>query len=195
MPEDVKSPTAVRVQGNDPSTTNMGAFIVDVNIAEPAPFKLVYANTIYGDKCLYDIPVQYDDTAGTSVMARSYGLARANNTLIDIFNPDTGICEDNFLGMSALTFKQLIQFVGLLTGGYIERGIHVSMVLPNLAKGVVGANFKGTQKEDVRKGLLEFPLLDWNGIDLTLADEHTIDAGAVTLYRAIQIAKNFGVWK
>lgn len=195
MPEDVKSPKAVRVQGNDPSTTNMGAFIVDVNIAEPAPFKLVYANTIYGDKCIYDIPAQYDDTAGTSVMARSYGLARANNTLIDIFNPDTGICEDNFLGMSALTFKQLIQFVGLLTGGYIERGIHVSMVLPNLAKAVVGANFRGTQKEDVRKGLLEFPLLDWNGIDLTLADEHTIDAGAVTLYRAIQIAKNFGVWK
>lgn len=195
MHEDVKSPKAVRVQGNDPSTTNMGAFIVDVNIAEPAPFKLVYANTIYGDKCIYDIPAQYDDTAGTSVMARSYGLARANNTLIDIFNPDTGICEDNFLGMSALTFKQLIQFVGLLTGGYIERGIHVSMVLPNLAKAVVGANFRGTQKEDVRKGLLEFPLLDWNGIDLTLADEHTIDAGAVTLYRAIQIAKNFGVWK
>jgi Holliday junction resolvasome RuvABC endonuclease subunit len=193
MPEDLKVPHVVRVMGIDPSTTNMGVFVVDVNIAVSAPFELVYANTIYGDKVVYDVPVQFDDTAGTSVSARSFCLARALGTLIEIYKPTVGICEDNFLGMSALTFKQLIQFVGLVREEFNKHDIHLSYVLPNLAKAIVGANFKGTQKEDVRKGLLEYPWLNANGIDLSLLDEHSVDSGAVTLYRCEQIAENYGV--
>lgn len=193
MPEDVKSPGFVRVLATDPSTSNMGVFVVDVNIVEPAPFKLLYANTIYGDKCIYDIPEQFDDTAGTSVAARSFGLSRAMDTLIKVWEPDVGICEDNFLGMSALTFKQLIQFVGLLRETFNNNGIHLSYVLPNLAKGTVGANFRGTQKEDVHKGLMAYRNLDAGDIDLSLLDEHSVDAGAIALYRCEQIAKHYGV--
>ena len=194
MPEDVKVPHLVRVMGLDPSTTNMGVFVVDINLSKRTPFELVYANTIYGDKVVYDIPVQFDDTAGTGVMARSFGLARSLGTLIDIYAPDSGICEDNFLGASPGTFKNLIMFVSGVRNEFVSRGTHLSYVLPMVAKDVVGAAFKGTQKEDVRKGLLAYPHLDAKGIDLTLLDEHSVDAGAVTLYRAEIIAKQYGVW-
>jgi len=203
MLEDVKVPQVVRVVGIDPSTTNMGVFIVDVNISERAPFELVYANTIYGDKVVYDVPAQFDDTNETGIMARTYCLARALETLIEVYNPDfeqskymrmAGCCEDNFLGMSALTFKQLITCVGELRNVFIRASIHLSMVLPNLAKAIVKANFRGTKKEDVQKGLSEYPYLNANGFDFNLSDEHTNDGGAVCLYLAERIAKTHGVF-
>lgn len=181
--------------GIDPSTTNMGVFVVDVDLKTRRPFKLVYANTIYGDKVLYDIPVQFDDTNETSVAARSYCLARALGEIIELLTPDVGICEDNFLGMSALTFKQLIQFVSQVREAFNKNGIHLSYVLPNLAKDIVGANFRGTTKDDVKKGLLTYSHLEIpDHYDLNLCDEHTVDAGAVVLYRAECIAKHYGVW-
>lgn len=54
---------------------------------------------------------QFDDRAGTGVAARSYGLMRSVIKLVNIYEPDTAICEDNFLGVSPKTFKQLIQAV------------------------------------------------------------------------------------
>lgn len=181
--------------GIDPSTTNMGVFVVDVNIEKAAKFELVYANTIYGDKLLYDIPVQFDDLAGTKVLARTYGMYRSLKNLVAIYEPDSGICEDNFMGMSPLTFKQLIQCVGLLLRAFVENDTHLSYVLPNQAKEIVKANFRGTTKEDVQKGLLEYSALNIGEFDVTLMDEHTTDAGAVALYRCEQIAKDYGVYQ
>jgi Holliday junction resolvasome RuvABC endonuclease subunit len=181
--------------GIDPSTTNMGVFVVDVNIEKSEKFKLVYANTIYGEKVLYDIPVQFDDLAGTKLLARTYGLYRSLKTLVEIHQPDTGICEDNFMGMSPLTFKQLIQCVALLRQSFTENDVHLSYVLPNQAKEIVKANFRGTTKEDVQKGLKEYGGLEAGDFDISLMDEHTTDAGAIALYRCEQIAKDYGVYQ
>lgn len=189
-----KSEDHLRVMGIDPSTTNLGVCVIDVNLKEPSKFKLVDARTLYGEKMVYDIPLQFDDTSETGVGARTFGLARSLGKLIDMLNPDTGICEDNFLGMSALTFKQLIQAVSLIREEFSKRDIHLSYVLPNLAKEVVGANFRGTQKEDVKKGVVGYRKLDSGSIQLELLDEHAIDAVAVTLFRCEIIANNFGVW-
>jgi len=210
MSKDLKTPEIVRVIGIDPSTTNMGVCIIDVDLTVKTPYKLVYLNTIKGDKVLYDIPVQYDDTNGTSVLARSFCLARALGELLDYYTTEfvlhddgqmevrerhlTGIIEDNFLGAAVLTFKQLVQFVSLAQNAYISRGIHVSSVLPNPAKDIVGANFKGSQKEDVHKGVMAYEHLDSTGFDLTVIDEHSADSVAVTLYRCEMLAKHYGVF-
>lgn len=210
MSKDLKTPEIVRVIGIDPSTTNMGVCVIDVDLTTKTPFKLVYVNTIKGDKVLYDIPVQYDDTAATSVAARSFCLARALGEIIDFHLTEfklhddgqmevrkrhvTGIIEDNFLGAAVLTFKQLVQFVSLAQDAYISRGIHVSSVLPNPAKDIVGANFKGSQKEDVQKGVVAYEHLDSTGFDLTVLDDHSADSVAVTLYRCEMIAKHYGVY-
>lgn len=185
--------TTLRVMGIDPSTTNLGVVVIDVSLTNPESFKLIYIGTLQGVKLIYDIPDQFDDTSGTGVGARSFALARALGVLIDVYEPDTGICEDNFLGVSALTFKQLVQVVSMVRESFTKRGKHLSYVLPNLAKAIVGANFRGTQKEDVKKGLIDYDWLDSNGFDLEKADEHSIDAGVVTLYRCEQIARDYGV--
>lgn len=194
MFEDLKNPDWFRVMGIDPSTTNMGVAVIDVNIKNPALFKLVYANTIYGEKVCYDIPDQFDDLAATRVLARSYGLHRSLKGLVEILEPDTGICEDNFMGASPLTFKQLIQCVALIRQSFTDNEVHLSYVLPNPAKDVVGANFKGTTKDDVKAGLLKYGFLDSGEIDLSVLDEHSVDAVAVTLYRCEQLAKDYEVW-
>lgn len=190
----VKSPECVRVLAIDPSTSCMGVSVMDVNVVRPEKFKLLYMNTIFGDKLLYDIPAQFDDRAGTGVTARSYGMARSLNVLLQIFEPDTGICEDNFLGMSPLTFKQLIQVVSLLRETFVTNDVHLSYVLPRLAKAVVGADFPGSKKEDVHKGVMDYTWLDCGEVDLTVVDEHSADSGAINLYRCEQIAKHYGVY-
>lgn len=206
MSEDLTVPHVARVIGIDPSTTNMGVCIIDVDLTRQTPFKLVYVNTIKGDKVLYDIPDQFNDLNGTGVLARCYGLARALGEIIELFVDKweenlnkfvkmmvTGIIEDNFLGASAGTWKQLIQFVSMCYEQFISRDIHVSNVLPNPAKDIVGANFKGTQKEDVMKGVSDYQWLDSDGFDLEVLDDHSADATAITLYRCESIAKHHGV--
>lgn len=189
-----KVDSKVRVLGIDPGTKNLGVFVVDVDLINKENFSLVYATTILGERLLYDIPEQFNDLADTGIEARSFALGRALKELIDIYEPDIGICEDNFLGMSPLTFKQLIQFVGLAREAFNEKKIHLSYVFPNLAKAIVNANFRGSQKEDVKEGLLKYKHLDTNGFDLNKLDEHAVDAGAVCLYRCEQVARDHGVF-
>ena len=194
MSKDVRVDTIGRVMGIDPSTRNMGVTVIDVDLFVSRPFELMYGNTIYGDKCLYDIPAQFDDQEETGVAARSFGLARSLGFLIGLYQPDWIICEDNYLQVNPGTFKQLIQFVSLVTEQCRLHRKYVSYVLPNLAKGIVGANFKGTQKEDVRAGLLKYNWLNPGKVELALLDEHSVDAGVVGLWGAEQLAKRYGVY-
>jgi Holliday junction resolvasome RuvABC endonuclease subunit len=171
----------------------MGVAVIDVNITTVKDFELRYGNTIYGSKVDYDIPPQYDDRDDTGVNARSYGLARSLGLLLDLYQPDWVMCEDNYLQHSPLTFKQLIMFVGMVTEQCRERNVYVSYVLPNLAKAIVGANFKGSEKEDVRKGVLDYKRLKPNDVAIESLDEHAIDATAVGLYGCELLAKRYGV--
>ena len=207
MAKDLTVPQVLRVIAIDPSTTNMGVCIIDVDISQRTPFKLVYVNTIKGDRVLYDIPEQYDDTKDTGVLARCYGLARALAGIIDVYITEwvdkvnkfvkvcvTAIIEDNYLGRSPSTFKQLIQAVSMLQAPFIERGIHVSTVTPIPPKETVGVTEKGSDKADVHNGVMAYPHLDSTGFDLTVIDEHSSDATAIGLYRCEIIAKDYGVF-
>lgn len=208
MVKDLTVPQVLRVIAIDPSTTNMGICIMDVDLSKRAPFKLVYVNTIKGDRVLYDIPDQYDDTInGTGVLARCYGLARALAGIIDAYITTwadklnkfvkvcvTAIIEDNYLGRSPGTFKQLIQAVAMLEMPFIERGVHVSTVTPIPPKETVGVTKKDSDKKDVHNGVMAYEHLDSEGFDLTVIDEHSSDATAICLYRCEIIAKGYGVF-
>jgi hypothetical protein len=183
----------IRVLGIDPSTTNMGVCIIDIPLVAGKKLQLRYVNTIQGEQVKYDIPKQFDDTNATSVLARSYGLSRALKEIINLYLPDVTICEDNFLGVSPGTFKQLIQAVSLLREACnsADKPCHLIYVLPNLAKETVGAYFIGSTKEDVKQGVLNYKDLDHNGIDLTDIDEHSSDSVAITLFQCEIIKKDF----
>ena len=191
----VKPDSCIRVMSFDPSTTNLGISVFDVNVMVRKPFELIYSNTIYGEKVIEHVNPQFDDRAGTGVAARSYGLMRSVIKLVNIYEPDTAICEDNFLGVSPKTFKQLIQAVAQIREAVNSvDGLHLSYVPPREAKDIVGANFSATQKEDVHKGILKYRWLKSKGIDLNLLDEHSVDSVAIGLFRCEQIAKDYGVW-
>lgn len=186
----------IRVLSIDPSTTNMGVCIIDIPLLVKSKLKLVYVNTIFGEQVKYDIPTQFNDTVnGTGVLARSYGMSRALKDILNIYEPDVVICEDNFLGPSPGTFKQLIQAVSLLREACntADKPYHLSYVLPMFAKATVGAAFKGTTKEDVKKGVIAYENLDHGDIDLETLDEHSADACAIGLYQCEMIYEDLQV--
>lgn len=186
----------IRVLSIDPSTTNMGVCIIDIPLLVKSKLKLVYVNTIFGEQVKYDIPNQFNDTVnGTGVLARSYGMARSLKDILNIYEPDVVICEDNFLGPSPGTFKQLIQAVSLLREAcnQAEKSCHLSYVIPMLAKATVGAAFKGTTKDDVKAGVIAYENLDHNNIDLETLDEHSADACAIGLYQCEMILEDLQV--
>lgn len=184
----------IRVLGIDPGTTGLGITIIDVNTLKEEKFKLVYVSTIFGNKVNYSLPTQFDDTSHTGVESRGYGLARSFKKLGELYSPHTVICEDNYLGASPDTFKQLIKSVMLLREFCNKLDIHMSYVLPNIAKEIAGANFRGSTKEDVISGIQEYKWLDSTGFDLSVLDEHSADSVAITLYRVEEIAKHYKVF-
>lgn len=176
----------------DPSTQRMGISVIDVNLAVPEKFKLQWVETIHGDKMEHFGSTNYDDDG--AVQSRIHGLSKSYRQLLEFFEPTVAVCEDNFLGASPDTFKRLIEAVSLLrmeTESY-GKGLYMINVPPRAAKETVGANFRGTQKEDVTKGIKAYANLDLNGHDLDVLDEHSIDAIAINLNACERIAKDRG---
>lgn len=187
--------TVIRVISIDPSTTNMGVCIIDIDLTGASKPKIIYVNTIFGEQVKFNIPTQHNDLNGTSVAARSYALSRSLKELLNIYEPDVAICEDNFLGMSADTFKQLIKAVAFLREACEEANspLHLSYVAPKVAKAVVNADFKGTTKDDVKKGVKAYKNLDVGDVDLDELDEHSIDAVAIGLYQVEMILMDYEI--
>lgn len=182
----------IRVIAIDPSTSRMGMSIIDVNLEVADLFKLRWVETIHGDKMEHFSSTNYDDDG--AVQSRILGLSKSYRQLLEFFNPTVAACEDNFLGASPDTFKRLIEAVSLLrteTESY-GNGLYMVNVPPRAAKETVGANFKGTQKEDVTKGIKKYKNLDLCGHDLDVLDEHSIDAIAINLNVCERIAKDRG---
>lgn len=182
----------VRSIAIDPSTKRMGISVIDINLTECAKFKLQWVETIHGEKLEHYGSVNYDDDG--AVQSRIHGLSKSYRQLLEFFKPTIAVCEDNFLGASPDTFKRLIEAVSLLrmeTESYGE-GLYMVNVPPRVAKETVGANFKGTQKEDVTKGIKKYEAIDLNGHDLDVLDEHSIDAIAINLTVCERIAKDRG---
>ncbi|UVD32125.1 hypothetical protein [Vibrio phage phiKT1028] len=176
----------------DPSTMRMGVSVLDVNLAETEKFKLQWVETIHGEKLEHFDSVNYADD--NAVQSRMHGLSKSYRQLLEFFKPTIAACEDNFLGRSPDTFKRLIEVVSLLrmqTESY-GNGLYMVNVPPRAAKETVGANFKGTQKEDVTKGIKKYQSIDLNGYDLDVLDEHSIDAIAINLNVCERIAKDRG---
>ncbi len=182
----------LRCIGTDPSTTNMGVAVIDINMIKAAPFELVHVNTIQGDKVDYHDISNYTSRPAT---ARGYGLAQSYKSLLEIYEPNAAITEDNFLGASADTFKRLVETVDLLRQATHEhhKGMFLANVLPNIAKAVVGANFKGTQKEDVLAGLKAYPRLNLNGVNLDDLTDHAVDSIVICLYLCEDIARGYNI--
>lgn len=174
--------------GIDPGINNLGLAALELSVHETRPFKLVYADTIHGVHNEYGM---VDD--GQKSLAAE-GLTRAYSQALKVIDPDFVGCEDNFLGLSAASFKRLIEVVSYFRIHTLEsdRCVWFKLVLPRLAKQIVGADFRGSGKDDVTKGLKACPFLDLNGFDLDQLSEHANDAILIALYFAVLYYKDLG---
>lgn len=189
----IKKENKVRILSIDPSTSFMGVSILDVDAITPNNFGLLYCRTIQGENVNH-YPKENNNDDG--VLARINGLCRALQELIEIYEPDEVICEDNYQGRNVSTFKTLVTVMSMLKQATIEKKLYFDTVYPNIAKDVVGANFRGTTKEDVMKGVMEFKYLDVinKNIDLSKLDEHSADSVAIGLYKCIKVSKYFNTY-
>lgn len=189
-----KDKFVIRGVGIDPSTTRMGISFIDINIKETSnkPFKLIYVNTLIGEKLLFDIPPCYDDEGK---LARCYGLARAYESLLNIYHPDIVTCESNFLSRDPSSFKALIEIVSMLRNKTSEYGknLFMSTITPNMAKAIVSDDWKHKGKDPIREGLMVYPYLDLNGCNLDNLGNDAIDSIAINLFRCVYILNYYGI--
>lgn len=178
----------VRILGIDPGITNLGAAAFEVDCYEQKPFKLIYADTLQGE--YNEFGVRKDNPQ----QVRALGLLRAYSHVFELIEPHVVSCEDNFLGPSPSSFKRLIEIVSFLHQYTVsnQKGVAFRQVLPRLAKQIVNADFRGTTKDDVTKGLLQCPFIDLNGFDLNKLTEHANDAILLGLYTAVQYYRDLG---
>lgn len=178
----------VRILGIDPGISHLGFGVLELDPKERKPFKLIYSDSAQGE--YNEFGVRGDNPH----QVRAKGLTRVYSYVFDKFEPHVVGCEDNFLGPNPASFKRLIEVVSYFNIFTVtnKKDAAFKLVLPRLAKQIVGADFKGSAKEDVKKGLKNCSFLDLNGIDLDLLTEHAHDAILIALYVAVQYYKSLG---
>lgn len=179
---------SVRILGIDPATGQLGAAALELDCYNRKKFKLIYADTLKGEH--NEFGVRADNPSQT----RAKGLTRAYGHVFDMIDPTVVGCEDNFLGPNPASFKRLIEVVSYLNIYTVTNKADTpfKLVLPRLAKQIVKADFKGADKEDVRKGLKVCPFLDLNGFDLDTLTWDANDGILIALYIAVQYYKDLG---
>ena len=170
------------------SGSNLGIATIEANMGKREKFKLLFADSVKGDDNNFgfreDVPNQ----------SKAIGLTRVFSYYVELLGPDSINCEDNFLQMSASSFKRLIEMVTMMSyhNSYHNPNIPFHLVLPRLAKQLVGADFRGSDKNDVKEGLKKCKFLDLNGYDLDNLTEHAVDAILIALYECVQMYKRLG---
>lgn len=176
----------VRILGIDPGISQIGMAGMELDCYERKPFKLIYADTLSGEHNEFGI------LEGHANQMRAKGLTRAYKHVFDMLEPTIVSCEDNFLGINPASFKRLIEIVSYLNLVTNDNMVPFRLTLPRLAKQIVGADFRGSTKDDVTKGLKKCPFLDLNGFDLDKLTEHANDAILLSLYTCVQYYKDLG---
>lgn len=178
----------VRILGMDPGISNLGFGVLEVDPYVKKPFKLIYSDSAQGEHNEFGV------RADNPHQVRAKGLTRVYSYVFDKFEPHVVGCEDNFLGINPASFKRLIEVVSYFNIYTVtnKRDTAFKLVLPRLAKQIIGVDFRGTTKDDVREGLKKCPFLDLNGIDLDKLTEHAHDGILIALYVAVQYYKSLG---
>jgi Holliday junction resolvasome RuvABC endonuclease subunit len=178
----------IKILGTDPGISSLGFGALELDIYNKKPFKLIYADTVLGVHNDFDIKIENKN------QTKAKGLSRAYSYIFSYVDPTVVGCEDNFLGPNPASFKRLIELVSffqILTFTN-KQDVPFKLVLPRLAKQIVGADYAGSDKDSVHLGLEQCKFLDLNGYNLNKLTEHAKDGILVALYIAFQYYKDLG---
>lgn len=191
-----------RVIGIDPGSNTLGVAVLDIDLMSQTE-TLVDARTFDASKGLRE----YHN------MLRVYGelatrVQSHEDTLVGYFSfyrPHAIICESPFLGRFPAAFKALLACMFSIQRAVIryDRFMPLHMADPMSVKAAVGVTSKGIPKgprqkgrkrgrtnaelakDKVRDAVLGLDMINASGLDLTLLDEHSIDAIAVARARVM----------
>lgn len=184
---------AIRILGIDPGTDTLGVGIIDIDIYTYEPI-VVYGHTFKASKM-----IDSESTAVERLGARTIRLRTHYESLFDIFEvaePTLIAAETPFLKFGRVSaFEALVECYVMMQQAVWQYSpsFYLHRVDPVSAKNYVGVSHKGTDKNDVRDGVLKhFAGKVADGVDMALFDEHTIDAIAVAncLYRKRLMSQN-----
>lgn len=191
------SPEVYRACGIDPGTDTLGYAIVTLNI-DTLEIELEKVATFEAAKATRKLP-----DLSYLLGPRTVRLRWHTENLLERFQedlPHTVTVESPFLGRFATAFEALIECRTAIRKAILEyrEGVVMELIDPISVKKAVGAlpppvktkgkkrkkrKKTGKSKEEIKQALLKIKDVNWNGVDIALLDEHSIDAIAVALYR------------
>lgn len=177
----------LRIMSFDPGTDTLGSSVLEANL-RTWELTVLDAQTFVAKRPLRYNPAYQDpiELHGDR-MARLMSHREAVGRHLMCWGVHAVACESPFMGIRAQAFEALVECVDVIrwTVHKHDPTMPFTTITPPQAKKVVGASFKGADKNDVRKGIAA--MLANPQVGLTYAahqpfesvDEHSIDAMAV----------------
>lgn len=178
--EDVK----FRICGIDPGSDTLGLSLVQVDLLS-GEVDLLESSTYTGSSMLkqYPLLVEIHGARTARLWAHQDNLERQ----FKIHRPHAVYSESPFLGRFPQAFAALTECITAIRRATFlyDPLMQLNLVDPPTVKLAVGVKAKGTDKNDVKKGLQKVEWLNNpNGINIESLDEHSVDSICVALTRA-----------
>ncbi len=176
-----------RIVGIDPGTSTLGIAVIDVDLIT-AQLTVRDARTMHASR-LSQYRKSYSEVYGDR-FARLSGLEEA---LVDYFvqrAPHAIISESPYLGRHAATYAALTECMTTICRAVCRYSDRIPLVTvdPARAKARLKVSGKSGDKELMRQAILGLTdLQNPDRLDLTVRDEHSIDALAIAYYHACTV--------
>jgi len=175
-----QSPDTIRLIGIDPGTATLGTAILDVNM-DTFEATVVYGHT--NDASKVSVLKAWDKDIRGGRDSRIEDHAEYLYELFTYANPTSIAAESPFLRIGRVTsFEALVECYRMMRKvvWQYSPSLCLRRIDPISAKNYVGVSHIGTDKEDVRAGVVKhYGDKCAEGVYLDDFDEHTIDALAV----------------
>lgn len=183
---DVFKPESYRIIGIDPGSDTLGIAFMELNLLE-GKLHLVKVETLQGHRNARIDP-EYAKIHGDRA-ARLRSHYRILIKVFESYRPHVVISEAPFMARHAAAYAALVECVTYIRFalGIYDRELPLDVIDPPTVKKTVGA-MGNADKEQVRAALLKMRVFDNpNEINMEALDEHSIDAIAVALVKAIPL--------
>ncbi len=169
----------IRLLSIDPGTDTMGVSIFDIS-PDDYSFRVVYSNTFKASQYT-TYGTTYADSRGHAT-ARLYQHSKVLTEIMEYTQPTLICAESNFLKFGRVeAYKALVLCFDMILDVVwnYSPSMYLYRVDPVSAKNYVGVSHKGTDKEDVRAGVVKHLSDYMDGVCLDDLDEHSIDSIAI----------------
>lgn len=121
----------------------------------------------------------YDDS--TNTLKNTNAVFNLILSVCQTYNPDVVVAEAAFLGSFANAFASLSVILNAIESACFvyDYDVGYATIDPPTVKNSVGVTGRSSDKDDMRRAVQAHPSINLGTIDLSLLDEHAVDAIAI----------------